>query len=206
MISKEFPELLPGGICLHHGKGKSLMEIKDSGTRQEFESGAVRDGEEKKGRFDLLPSVVFDMLKGPRGYSYHGWHRVARHFEEGAKKYEDRNWERGIPLHCFLDSGTRHFFKLLAGESDEDHAAAAVWNWVCLLETQNRIQAGLLPQELSDLNMVCYSFVSTNLHTSSLGAAVLALQEFYRSQSAAPLSRAIKWVVQYMDEEEVDAS
>ena len=31
------------------------MEIKDSGERREFDTGAVRDIQEGKGRMDLLP-------------------------------------------------------------------------------------------------------------------------------------------------------
>lgn len=42
------------------------MEIKDSGTRREFESGAVRDIQEGKGRCDLLPldvvSNIYDIF------------------------------------------------------------------------------------------------------------------------------------------------
>lgn len=53
------------------------MIIKDSGTRRQFDSGAVRDMQEGKGRCDLLPACAIL--------------RIARHFEAGAKKYDDRN-------------------------------------------------------------------------------------------------------------------
>ena len=36
------------------------------------------------------------------------------HMEQGCLKYGDRNWERGIPLHCYIDSGCRHFISGLA--------------------------------------------------------------------------------------------
>lgn len=40
------------------------MELKDSGTRREFSSGAVRDINEGKGRCDLLPlDVVGEVFK-----------------------------------------------------------------------------------------------------------------------------------------------
>ena len=58
------------------------MAIKDSGERTEFQSGAVRDMSEGKGRMDLLPMCV--LL------------RLARHYEAGSLKYGDRNWEKGI--------------------------------------------------------------------------------------------------------------
>lgn len=53
---------------------------------------------------------------------------VAKHYEEGAKKYDDRNWEKGIPLHCFIDSAVRHYLKHLRGDIDEQHDRAFVWN------------------------------------------------------------------------------
>lgn len=49
------------------------MQIKDSGNRKEFNTGAVRDMHEGKGRYDLLP---WDAV-----------HELAQHCEEGAKKY-----------------------------------------------------------------------------------------------------------------------
>jgi hypothetical protein len=83
--------------------------LKDSGNRREFSSGAVRDMPNGKGRCDLLPACA--LL------------RLSKHYEEGAKKYADRNWEKGIPL-----SGMRHLLKYLDGQTDEDHLTAAAWN------------------------------------------------------------------------------
>lgn len=98
--------------------------IKDSGDRTQFETGAVRDMHEGKGRCDLLPPLA--LL------------RVAKHFEAGAVKYGDRNWEKGIPMHSFLDSGIRHLLKYMAGQDDEDHLCAAAWNILCALETEEK--------------------------------------------------------------------
>lgn len=53
---------------------------------------------------------------------------VAKHYEDGAKKYDERNWEIGIPLHCYIDSGVRHYLKLLRGDTDEPHDRAFLWN------------------------------------------------------------------------------
>lgn len=100
------------------------MEIKDSGTRRKFETGAVRDMQEGKGRMDLLPWCA--VL------------RVARHFEAGAVKYGDRNWERGIPLSSFMDSAARHIAKYMDGQTDEDHLCAAAWNLLCALWTEEK--------------------------------------------------------------------
>jgi len=113
------------------------MKIKDSGKRTNFKTGAVRDGQEGKGRMDLLP--VSALIE------------VAKIFEAGAIKYAARNWEKGIPLSRFMDSGLRHAMKHLRGDRDEPHLAMAAWNFLCLLDTQERIANGLLPMGLNDL-------------------------------------------------------
>lgn len=95
------------------------VEIKDSGDRTEFfdKSGkpiGVRDMHEGKGRLDLLPCTAILEL--------------AKHCEAGAKKYGERNVDKGIPQHSFIDSGLRHLFKYLRGDRDENHLVAALWN------------------------------------------------------------------------------
>lgn len=100
------------------------MEIKDSGTRREFETGALRDMEEGKGRLDLLPAVAIL--------------RLSRHFENGIKKYGERNWEKGIPISSFIDSALRHLFQYVDGKTDEDHLCAAAWNVMCAMWTEEK--------------------------------------------------------------------
>lgn len=116
---------------------KKKTVIKDSGSRTKFESGAVRDVQNDKGRMDLLPKLAL-------------W-ALARHYEEGAKKYADRNWEKGMPVSRMLDSGSRHLFKFEMGMTDENHLIAAIWNLLGLYETLLRIEMGVLPKELNDL-------------------------------------------------------
>lgn len=53
---------------------------------------------------------------------------VAIHYEEGANKYDERNWEKGIPIHCYIDSGVRHYLKFLRGDNDEPHNRAFIFN------------------------------------------------------------------------------
>ena len=136
------------------------MEIKDSGTRREFESGAVRDCAEGKGRCDLLPlDIIARIMDDPIMTWLDRYIRegnpdyldnvitlfvrkcydslesaildVAKHYEEGAKKYAERNWEIGIPLHCYIDSATRHYLKFRRDDNDEPHARAFLWNVIC---------------------------------------------------------------------------
>lgn len=101
-----------------------MATIKDSGERTQFETGAVRDMHEGKGRFDLLPMCVLM--------------RLARHYEAGSLKYGDRNWEKGIPCHSYADSAMRHIVKYMDGWKDEDHLIAAIWNLCGLAWTEEK--------------------------------------------------------------------
>lgn len=60
---------------------------------------------------------------------------VSIHFEEGAKKYGENNWQRGIPVHCYIDSAVRHYLKFLRGDKDEPHDRAFCWNIMCAIWT-----------------------------------------------------------------------
>ena len=90
------------------------MEIKDSGTRREFDTGAVRDMAEGKGDMASIPweSIL----------------RLSRHYENGSKKYNRWNYRKGIPVSSFIDSACRHLAKYQCGEDDEDHLSAAAFN------------------------------------------------------------------------------
>jgi len=98
---------------------KEYSEVKDSGERRQYESGMVRDRSEGKGRFDLI--TPFALI------------RLAKHYENGARKYNDRNWEQGAPLTDFYDSAMRHLTKWMLRWDDEDHLAAALWNIAAMI-------------------------------------------------------------------------
>lgn len=73
-------------------------------------------------------------------FDHHNWRdantmflEVAKHFEEGAKKYGENNWQKGIPVHCYIDSAVRHYLKWLRGDKDEPHDRAFVWNIMCCI-------------------------------------------------------------------------
>ena len=116
---------------------KEFNDVKDSGDRTQFGTGAVRDLRAGKGRFDLMPC--------------HAMKRLARHYENGAVKYGDRNWEKGIPLSKYLDSAIRHLYAFLGGSREEDHLAAVAWNVMGYIETEYWIEEGILPAELNDI-------------------------------------------------------
>ena len=99
--------------------------IKDSGDMTVFASGAVRDKKTGKGRCDLLPACV--LL------------RLAKHYERGAERYGEYNWQQGIPCHSFVDSAMRHLLKYMDGQTDEDHLIAAIWNLCGLAWTEEKL-------------------------------------------------------------------
>lgn len=145
------------------------VEIKDSGNRREFETGAVRDIQEGKGRCDLMPLDVVagfftcegkpcKVLQNLYEFTSTGetiWLgrtldefneevyknnramilEVSKHFEAGAQKYGENNWQKGIPTHCYIDSAVRHYLKWLRGDKDEPHDRAFVWNLLCCIWT-----------------------------------------------------------------------
>lgn len=137
--------------------------IKDSGNRREFDSGAVRDMPDGKGRCDLMPLEVvaallhddilyrlarfmetykteylYEALQMFASKAFEGKQttmllEVAIHYEEGAKKYGPHNWKKGIPLWCYIDSAIRHYLKYHRGDDDERHDRAFVWNVLCCI-------------------------------------------------------------------------
>ena len=60
---------------------------------------------------------------------------LAKHFEEGANKYGENNWQKGIPVRCYIDSAIRHYLKWLRGDQDEPHDRAFCWNIICAIWT-----------------------------------------------------------------------
>lgn len=107
--------------------------VKDSGEREKFESGMVRDTEAGKVSFDL----VYD---GPMLM------RWAEHLTKGALKYSDRNWMQAsgeAEMERFRRSAARHFTQWMNGETDEDHAAAVFFNINGYCYVQNKLNERL---------------------------------------------------------------
>lgn len=107
-------EYVPEGREVCPTCDKTYVSLKDRGERTMFNTGAVRDMHLGKGRYDLLP--------------WEAIHELARHCEEGAIKYGERNCEKGIPIHSLIDSAIRHLSCYLRGLKDEPHLRAAMWN------------------------------------------------------------------------------
>lgn len=140
-----------------------MPKIKDNGQRTQFETGAVREIDETKGRCDLVYNSAWSVVATDVFYDYmEGFVRsgdkrdvysaidyvvrtafdhnydtayleVSQHYAEGAKKYADRNMEKGLPWHSMVDSALRHYTKWRRGDDDEPHARAVIWNLLTLL-------------------------------------------------------------------------
>lgn len=215
-----------------------MAELKDSGNRREFETGAVRDMQEGKGRMDLVPwgiaqsiretmddlfyirhygyevtngkyqavsayqcigpivayaewmdkelndteavcgnhpdpinrlqeientfvkmaavfimfqQVVPDPMNGQNGFNHQSFSfddkgavatllndewanamlEVAKHYEDGARKYSENNWRKGMDPKIYFDSAMRHFMKWCKRMTDEPHNRAFIWNCMC---------------------------------------------------------------------------
>jgi len=111
--------------------------LPDTGARRSWDTGAVRDASEGKPEItQIYPEALL---------------RLAKRGTDGAKKYEDYNFTKGIPLKTYVDSLYRHLAAYQSMDTSEDHLAAIMWNAMGLMFTEDRISDGSLPPELDDL-------------------------------------------------------
>lgn len=109
-------------IADEHGAYEGF-QVKDSGKRQKFDSGMVRDTQDGKVDYTRL-------LDGPM------LHRWAVHVTKAEVKYPDiapgvPNWTLANSeeeKQRFKTSAFRHMIQWLRGDTDEDHAAAVMFN------------------------------------------------------------------------------
>jgi hypothetical protein len=96
---------------------------KDSGKRQEYDSGMVRDLQDGKPDFSLIfPDMPYQDQPITR------W---AALMTRGADKYGRRNWQvakSAEEVERFKASALRHMMQWMTGENDEDHMAAVMFN------------------------------------------------------------------------------
>ena len=121
---------------LANGQSKTTG-MQDSGQRETFETGAVRDTAEGKVRPDLISPFAVERLSE--------WLRL------GAEKYAPRNWEKGLPVSRCTASLCRHLMKFQQGCTDEDHIAAILCNAMFIAHIQEMCKRGVLPESLLDL-------------------------------------------------------
>jgi Domain of unknown function (DUF5664) len=116
----------------------NTFQIKDSGKREQYDSGMVRDTAENKSDYTMV-------LDGPM------FERWAIHLVKGAIKYAKRNWMKAsgdAEYNRFKESALRHFLQWFRGERDEDHAAAVFFNINGAEYVQEKIKA--IQKDLKD--------------------------------------------------------
>ena len=113
-----------------------MYEIKDSGKRHSFATGSVRDTQDGKPFPDLISPFML--------------YRLAMHYANGAKKYNERNWELGQPSSQYLRSCLRHIIAYMIGERDEDHIAAAIWNLSGIIHNEALVERGIYDGTIID--------------------------------------------------------
>lgn len=110
---------------------------KDSGAREDFVTGARRDVQTDKPRFELIPVEALE--------------RLAALYARGAQAYGEHNWQKGMPFSRVIASLLRHAFAYLKGDRDEDHLAAVAWNAFALMAYEGWVSSGRLPPAIDDV-------------------------------------------------------
>lgn len=133
------PNPAPGG----NSEPVNPYITKDTGQRTAFASGMEREVKAGLPRFELL-------IPGGIPYSDQVLTRTAALVARGAEKYKDRGWEMAATpeeLEHFRQSAFRHFIQFMCQETDEDHAAAAIFNIMAAETVQYKIRTAQSSEE-----------------------------------------------------------
>lgn len=151
---------------------------KDNKQHEQFGTGAKRDTQQGKPRFDLIPVEILDLLQQSYGgypleidntqERFTGWideeetrpdlipdiaiNRLAGLMYRGAQKYAPRNWEAGMPISRVYASLYRHLIQWVAGDTSEDHMSAVLWNAAVIITYENDVAEGRLPESIEDMH------------------------------------------------------
>lgn len=181
------------------------MNLPDSGERATFTTGAMRDYQGGKGRFDLVPlDLVQWLVEDWHEYPYQAVWALARLYEAGAQKYAERNWEKGIPLIAYYNSSWRHIAKHHLAMGDEPHLTQWCWNLLCLYWTERKIKEGELPIELREkmssilapidgvMLRLRPQYTGLNGEASAIKHGTLAQQDYFMTGSESRLCDAVQ--------------
>ena len=137
-----------------------LFITKDSGQREEFETGARRDIDNDKPNYETIP-IKFLKEIALKLQNYPDARldlvptipllRLAGLFGRGAKKYGENNYEKGIPFLRMFGSLLRHTYQYMEGDKSEDHLSAIAWGAFALMFYEEQIDNGVLPKELNNV-------------------------------------------------------
>lgn len=153
-------------------KHTSPKMVSGQGEMKKTEFGALRESNQGRGRFDLIPYEAVEAL--------------AKWYEAGAEKYDERNWESGISVKDCINRMCRHASKVASGWTDEDHLAAVMWNAAAAITMMQRkpecndhtwhpkkpytpefmVKEVYIPQKETDLNHKCIKALKDSLAES----------------------------------------
>lgn len=94
--------------------------MNDDGTRVKHgDNGAFREDASNKSRPDLISPLALLQL--------------GEWAKDGANKYGDWNYIKGMPYSRYVSAIQRHLLKWQSGQRDECHLSAIAWNALALL-------------------------------------------------------------------------
>ena len=112
------------------------LECGDT-VESQGEDMAVRDLAVNKPRPDLISPFAL-------------W-RIGELYRKGAKKYQERNWEKGMSHSRCVASMFRHVLEYMMGMRNEDHLAAVCFNAMSIIHFEEMEKSGVLPDCLNDM-------------------------------------------------------
>lgn len=117
-LGEQYAESIPEGVLMFDDSGDAI-----NGPIRQVDPDTGGEKESKLARYDLIPTGPLNLL--------------ATHYGLGAKKYSDRNWEKGYKWGLSYAALHRHLNAFWSGEDyDEDghfHLAAAAFHVFALM-------------------------------------------------------------------------
>lgn len=93
-----------------------MIQENGSPDLKVFSTGATRTRDADGERYDLITPI--------------GLEGVARIYAEGAAKYGDKSWEKGLPISDLVNHALRHWRLYASGDRSEDHLSKAAWGFM----------------------------------------------------------------------------
>lgn len=98
----------------HYAPRRFVLADEPAAEIVQYATGAVRSADAESVRYDLISPIALE--------------RWAKTCHEGAQKYGDYNWEKGMAVSVMINHTFEHLRKYLAGDRSEDHLGHALWN------------------------------------------------------------------------------
>lgn len=124
-----------------------------------FDTGAVRTKDADGERYDLITPI--------------GLEGVARIYAEGARKYGDTLWERGMPISDLVNHALRHWRLYASGDRSEDHLSKCAWGFLAAKHSEvlwphlnlDLRREGCIPPTVDDETAASWKNLAANLES-----------------------------------------